>query len=400
MSMKNSYMQGDDRIVQSPVLVRDAVLVTEGQARRRPSRAARIRLHRIRVRAIYAMPPEPSPERTRLWRLVLGAENALVKMIARREFPDEPNLVAAAALLDQYRGVRRLERCLERMRATGSRALVVGESPNGREHAFDGPSGRRLAYLLGLPDVKHLDDLVECRNLLTDAEVEAGAETSATMDLVHARATALPTRRRVVIVCGRTAAAGFGLEDAPFFEWREVGRAAVIVIPHPSSRSRWWNDEDNQAAAARSLGWLGRRLRIALGLVSSSSSFSSSSSPVVTATDQDNVDDATTPCSKGEVSRNLRTSVSEDVGDAIDALCEEDGISPSAWLRALAIREIRLLTSIPGGQIYGCVCGHRRGEHRRDRDRDGEFYGTCACCDVCSGYRQAPPPSKTPRTDS
>jgi len=378
--MKNSHFQESYGVVRSAVLVRNGVLVA------RPSRAARVRLHRMRSRAVYALPPGPSPERTRLWREILGAEGALVKMIARRERPDEPNLVAAASLLDQYRGVRRLERCLERMGATDSRALIVGESPNsGRERALDGPSGRRLAYLLGLSDVEHLDDLVECANLLTDDEVEVGA-ADMRMDLIHARAAALPARRRVVIVCGRTAAAGFGLEDAPFFEWREVGRAAVVVVPHPSGRNRWWDEEENSALAARSLGWIGRRLRLALDL------------PVATGA-VDTIDRSGKKGDNDIVSRNIRATVPEDVGEAIDRICDETGISPAVWLRALAIREIRTLARSPGGEIYGCVCGHRRSEHHLDSDRDGAFYGFCMECssESCAGYRQAPPPGKAPQ---
>lgn len=350
-----------------------ASTVDDATPARRPSRAARVRLHRMRARVIYAMPPGPSPDRTRLWREILGAEGALVKMIVRRERPDEPNLVAAASLLDQYRGVRRLERCLERMGATDSRALVVTESPNdGRERALDGPSDRRLAYLLGLSDGEHLDDLVECANLLTDDEIKVGA----TMDLIRARVAALPTRRRVVIVCGRTAAAGFGLEDAHFFEWREVGRAAVAVIPHPSGRNRWWDDEENIILAERFLGGVGRRLR--------------SSSQI------DGIDGDRAACSKGEVSRTIRTTVPEDVGEAIDRLCEETAITPAVWMRALAIREIRALGSMRGGEIYGCVCGHLRSEHRLTRDHEGDFYGACVECSAkkCASYQQAPPPQK------
>lgn len=330
------------------------------------------------------MPPE-SPERTRLWRIVLGAEGALVKMIARREFPDEPNLVAAASLLERYRGVRRLERCLDRLVANrrcgvGARlALVVGESPNGRDRPFDGPVGERLAALLGVRDLR---DAAEPANLLTDDEVERGA----TVALLRSRAAALQTRRRVVILCGRAAAAAFGLGDAPFLEWRDVDRAAVVVVPHPSGRNRWWNEEENRAAAERVLGWLGGRLRLALGLPGVE--VVEGIEGVIDKRDEEGDNGTTT------MSRNLRTTVPEDVGDAIDRICDESGIAPAAWLRALAIREVRFLARSPGGDVYGCVCGHRRSEHHRERDRDGEYHGSCAECDSCEAYRQAPPPQR------
>ena len=92
----------------------------------------------------------------------------------------------------------------------------------------------------------------------------------------------------------------------------------------------------------------------------------------------------------------LRTTISEEAGEAIDRLCEEDGVTPTVWMRSLVLREIRMQGSVTGGAVYGCACGHRRHRHRVARDRDGEFYEKCTDCEICQQYRQASPPEKRP----
>ena len=90
----------------------------------------------------------------------------------------------------------------------------------------------------------------------------------------------------------------------------------------------------------------------------------------------------------------IRTSIPEDVGDAIDRVCEDEGVTPSVWMRRLVIQEVRAQSTLTGGAIYGCVCLHKRSDHRVERDRDGEFRGRCLEGAACEQYRQAAPPGK------
>lgn len=54
-----------------------------------------------------------------------------------------------------------------------------------------------------------------------------------------------------MLLAGKGVARAFGVGDARFFEWLDLGGAMVAVIPHPSGISHWWNAPANRKKAAR-----------------------------------------------------------------------------------------------------------------------------------------------------
>jgi uracil-DNA glycosylase len=260
-----------------------------------------------------------------VWRDVFGRELLLERALARGSFSGD-GLDGATSLLDDYRGVRRFERCLRWAEETGVRPLLVGEAPNGRETPFSGPSGARLARLLRVDPLPALFDVA---NLLTDDEAAEGAGVA----LLRARAGALDTRRRVVLVAGRTAADGFGLGDAPFLTWRVVRKAAVMVVPHPSGRCRWWNDPDAERSAERALGPVGARL---LATVTTDVSASRNGS---CRGNDGHVESETED--HDAVQKLYRTTLPDEYAEALERLCAEEAISSAAYIRRAVVQDVR-----------------------------------------------------------
>lgn len=64
-----------------------------------------------------------------------------------------------------------------------------------------------------------------------------------------------------LILCGRRVAAAFGIRSA-FFEWHfYLAERPVVVVPHPSGVSTWYNDRGNRKKALEFLKGLGERGR-------------------------------------------------------------------------------------------------------------------------------------------
>lgn len=146
------------------------------------------------------------------------------------------------------------------------RPLLVGQAPargaEGRPALAGSASGRRLARLAGLDGPGGLDELlrlVDAVNLSTvwrpSAEMSVGF-LRRDVETVHA----LAVGRRVVVCLGYLVARALGVPAAPWYERRD----GYAIVPHPSGRSRYWNDAANVYQAERF--WRGlvdetRRLR-------------------------------------------------------------------------------------------------------------------------------------------
>lgn len=147
------------------------------------------------------------------------------------------------------------------------RPVLIGQAPartsEGRG-AFRGPSGERLARILGV-SIEALLGAVDARNLL---DHYPGAHETATsgdaFPLDEARAAAaamLPDlHNRRVLLAGRGVAVCFAdgsprlRHTLPMFEWAEHDAGfSACIIPHPSGTSRFWNDPTRRRAAAESL---------------------------------------------------------------------------------------------------------------------------------------------------
>lgn len=144
------------------------------------------------------------------------------------------------------------------------RHLMVGEAPGPRNSGFSGPSGKRLAELMG-DDWRYRVGVV---NLFDEWPGSAGPKGSE-FDATAARGAAamllkahppLPKGGKLMLA-GRRVARAFGVPaKTQYFEsvvLRAYGvdgtrRAFVAcVVPHPSGISHWWNDGVNRARARR-----------------------------------------------------------------------------------------------------------------------------------------------------
>lgn len=145
----------------------------------------------------------------------------------------------------------------------------IGEAPGkNTKHsptceAFEGVCGRILSGYLDVRLETFLKFAVR-RNLFP---YYPGEHWPSAQAREMAKRVRLPGEVVKVFLCGRRVAKAFGDGDAAFFEAFERsfpltdGGTAVyetVVIPHPSRRSRWWNDRTNRAIAAAYLQQAGR----------------------------------------------------------------------------------------------------------------------------------------------
>jgi hypothetical protein len=100
-------------------------------------------------------------------------------------------------------------------------------------------------------------------NLLPEYSGEDGDGDA--FPLIEARLNAIESAEslngRLVVFVGRRVAEAFGVSNSKWFAW---DRAFVLsdgvmvdfryaIIPHPSGRNRWWNDEGNVEEAGKFL---------------------------------------------------------------------------------------------------------------------------------------------------
>lgn len=165
-----------------------------------------------------------------------------------------------------------------------SRPLFVGQAP-GRGldgwPALTGAAGDRLGRLAGLPYPPRSRPAfafmvaTERVNLIErwPGRSPNGGDAFP-LDQARAGALALLSRLqaegrlagRHLVLVGRGVAQAFNLEELPWFSWTPYEplsvpgvRFEVATMPHPSGRSRFWNDPEN-VEQARS--FLGRLLRV------------------------------------------------------------------------------------------------------------------------------------------
>ena len=132
--------------------------------------------------------------------------------------------------------------------------LFVGEAPSRRRStdlpAFStvGPSGRRLAALLGTESVLSVASTVN----LIERHLDPGARWPAAE--AEARAILLTVYRREprFVLFGRRVAKAFGHDD-DWFVWRQRDGKLIAACPHPSGLSHYWNDDENVERARRFL---------------------------------------------------------------------------------------------------------------------------------------------------
>ena len=135
-----------------------------------------------------------------------------------------------------------------------TRVWLVGQAPSRTSdpaRPFDGPTGRRLADLLGLP-ARALGHVFELANVL-GAWPGAARDKGDRFPAREARAAAeellarVPPGARVVAV-GSGVAAAIGLDTSPL-AWTACRGREAALLPHPSGMNLWWNERANREAA-------------------------------------------------------------------------------------------------------------------------------------------------------
>lgn len=148
------------------------------------------------------------------------------------------------------------------------RPLLIGQAPgpntDPRLPLFPVPStsaGGRLAEMTGLGRAEYLKTF-ERVNLLPDFPGKTKKEDM--FPVARARFAAKIMKPflagRTVVLVGRGVSTAFGLDPSfEFHKWfthpvkrrcafaRDSWHARVVIIPHPSGRSRWYNDDANRA---------------------------------------------------------------------------------------------------------------------------------------------------------
>lgn len=157
-----------------------------------------------------------------------------------------------------------------------NRVIILGQAPSrvGDGRPFSGPSGRRLCSLTGLADYDELSRAFKLMNLLREPVKKVPGKKGDLFDRKMAAARGaelyevLPDEFKIVC-CGREVWRSMGLDPTvPYFQWANVkaNRRAwgdLVLFPHPSGISHYWNDAGRVRRAAEFLAPLAHRGRIA-----------------------------------------------------------------------------------------------------------------------------------------
>lgn len=138
------------------------------------------------------------------------------------------------------------------------RPILIGQAPSRHgdpTKPLTGLPGRRLARLANMYPLEFYASVVRA-NLLPF--YLGGNDEGDAFPMSEARVAAFESAPsldgRVVVFVGRKVAEAFGF-TGKWFEWRNSFFTSpdvsmrCAVIPHPSARNRWWNDEANVRAA-------------------------------------------------------------------------------------------------------------------------------------------------------
>jgi len=120
--------------------------------------------------------------------------------------------------------------------------LIVGESPNVRgKAAYETKAGKRLRTLLGNVEYPWVNLFEERPERWSAARAREEASSVLLVDSEMA-----PT---LFVLLGRRVATAFGKGDKEFLSLDRAFTDWWYIFPHPSGRSRWWNDPRNELAA-------------------------------------------------------------------------------------------------------------------------------------------------------
>lgn len=152
---------------------------------------------------------------------------------------------------------------IERSKYPGDdRPVFVGQAPSRNGDPFKpltGGPGRRLAEIAGMTPMEFYLSVVRT-NLIPNYPGASSSGDAFPMYQARTNAVKLATvlGGRTVVFLGRGVAGAFD-HDKRWFEWDEgkfkVGNLVIearrVAVPHPSARSRFWNDPQNVQEARR-----------------------------------------------------------------------------------------------------------------------------------------------------
>jgi hypothetical protein len=120
--------------------------------------------------------------------------------------------------------------------------------PDSEPAAFSGLSGARLAAIVGVSQERFLS-LINAVNLLGRYPGRTARAGSDDFDLVAARLEAARIAPKLlgstILLAGRSVAEAFDASNLGPLESVERGSSVFVLLPHPSSRNRWWNSLEN-----------------------------------------------------------------------------------------------------------------------------------------------------------
>ncbi len=120
--------------------------------------------------------------------------------------------------------------------------LLLGEAPaRGTTAPFSNEcvSGKRFRELVG----DHFNRL-KCANLFT-------RPTSWDLERFRRQASRVVLDAEIILLAGKRLANAFGIRNVAYFEPCMLQGRIAYVIPHPSGRNRFWNNEFNRFRAER-----------------------------------------------------------------------------------------------------------------------------------------------------
>lgn len=153
-----------------------------------------------------------------------------------------------------------------------SRVIILGQAPSrvGDGRPFSGPSGERLCNLTGLEDYDALARAFKLTNLLREPVKKVPGKKGDLFDRKMAAARGaelyelLPDDFKIVC-CGREVWKAMALDPTvPYFQWTNVKAnpgawGNLVLFPHPSGISHYWNDPERVRRAAAFLAPLAHR---------------------------------------------------------------------------------------------------------------------------------------------
>lgn len=154
-----------------------------------------------------------------------------------------------------------------------TKLIFCGQAPSriGDGRPFSGPSGRRLAALLGLRDYEHLASQFTLTNIFdtpASSRVERGDAFDQEWASAYAHQIMIGWQKKnedlIVVCCGHQVYQAFTGERGVFFKGKRKDRVELWCFPHPSGASAYWNRRANVIQAANFLRRLLNRSGISI----------------------------------------------------------------------------------------------------------------------------------------